>query len=142
MASAHIPMWNIDASVGKHQVNRQDDVRLVQSMLIALAAGGAFHSKVQNSNFLPGAKLLATGMFDDLTGAAIKVFQDFMNQKYPGKYPSDGVVTPLHSPERIDWTARTPNGKNSTMVGLNFELRAVDKALHQSLGEKLKERVP
>lgn len=130
-------MWDIDAPVGNHQVNGQDDVRLVQSMLIALIWASA-----RNTNLLPGAKLQATGVFDDLTGAAIRVFQDLMNKKYPGKYPSDGVVRPLHSPERVDWTVRSPNGKNSIMVALNFELRAVNKALHQSIGEKLKERIP
>ena len=136
MASAHIPMWNIDAPVGRNKPNKQDDVRLVQTMLIALITSSRGKAPVIAQN-MPRV----TGTFDGRTEDIVRIFQSLMNKKYPGRYPPDGIVSPIHSPESVDWTARSPNGTNSTMVALNLELRAVSRETHQSIGAKLAERL-
>lgn len=128
-------MWNIDAAVGKNKPNKPDDVRLVQAMLIAIVASA------RTSPVMVPYGITATGTFDSRTEDLIKGFQTTMNQKYPGKYRPDGVVTPMHSPERVDWTLRSSDGGSSTMAALNFVLRAYSKETHQSIGVKLAERL-
>jgi hypothetical protein len=134
MASAHIPMWDIDAPVGKGKPNNMDDVRLVQAMLVAIVAST---NRGATSQFM----ISATGKFDDRMEQVIKAFQESMNKKHPGKYPSTGVVLPIHAPDHVDWMLKSPNGGNSTMAALNFALRALSKDTHQGIGAKLTERL-
>ena len=136
MASAHIPMWDIDAPIGKNKPNNSDDVRLVQTMLVAIVA-----SMNRGPTVMAQSMVSVTGKFDDRTEQLIMVFQELMNKKYPGKYPPNGVIMPIHAPDRVDWNLRSPSGGNSTMVALNFVLRAISKETHQSIGTKLSERV-
>ena len=130
MASVHIPMLTVDAPVGKNKPNRGDDVLLVQKMLIAIITGSA-----PGATALPGSKLSASGKFDEQTELAIRGFQRLLSLKHPGKYPTDGVVTPIYSPEGADWTAKSPNGGGMTMVALNFVLRAISKSTHEHMVE-------
>ena len=132
-------MWDIDAPVGKNQPNRADDVRLVQSLLRAIVAVSLPHAPAIPRFQTP--LLHVTGVFDESTASQIKMFQLGMNSKHPGRYPTDGVVTPLRSPAKVDWTLHSSNGKMSTMAALNFELRAMNKYTHETVGEKLHERL-
>jgi peptidoglycan hydrolase-like protein with peptidoglycan-binding domain len=132
-------MWDIDAPVGKNKANRSDDVRLVQGLLRAIVASGMSHAPAIPRFRTP--LLHVSGVFDESTESQIKMFQQAMNHKHPGRYQTDGVVTPLHSPAKVDWALRSSDGKNSTLAALNLELRAMNKYAHESLGEKLPERL-
>ncbi len=127
MAYMIMPVYNIDSAVGEGAINRPDDVRLVQTMLIELAKAEPPRE--------PPPPLYADGVWSPNLEMWIGSFQTRLAQKNPGKVVVDGRIDPMPMKGNNDWSASFGSGAWSSMYGLNWALHHYARAVHITLGD-------
>ncbi len=129
MAYMIMPIYNTDRPVGESLPNKNDDVRLVQTLLAELkrATGGTWGAQ---------RPIIVDGRFGPITRDWILSFQKLMNQK-SRVLVEDGKVHPMKMQGSYDWAAKFGPSTYSTLFALNDMLRRKARNVHQQLGLRL-----
>lgn len=124
MAHQFMPVYNVDAPVGRGETNSPDDVRLVQRLFLALRGPLAYR-------FATLPAISADGMFTPGLEGRIRTFQGTSQEMV-----LDGKIHPI--PAHDGHFVTRIRGKRPALLMLNYNVMMNDGAAHRRIAEDMR----
>ena len=121
MAHQFMPVYNVDAPVGRGEANAPDDVRLVQKLFLALTGPLAYR-------FATLPAIAADGMFSPGLEGRIRTFQGTSTEM-----AQDGKIHPI--PTQDGHFVPRIGGKRPTLLLLNYNVLMNDASAHRRIAQ-------